>query len=39
MGPLVLEVGLGHMTDPSMVIGKATIPDLTPLGAKGHIKG
>lgn len=39
MGALVFEVGLGHMSDVSMVIGRASIPDITPLISKGQIQG
>lgn len=39
MGAMVFEVGLGHMTDPSMVIGCVEVPELSSLVAKGCIEG
>ncbi len=39
MGAVAFDVGLGHMTDPSMVIGRATVPDLVPLLTDGRIAG
>lgn len=39
MGTVMFEVGLGHMTDSSMVIGCAMVPDMMPLLTKGHLRG
>lgn len=39
MGAVVFEVGLGHMSDASMVIGWASVPDASPLVAKGQMQG
>lgn len=39
MGAVAFEVGLGHMTDPSMVIGRAVVPDLVVLMSKRQVSG
>lgn len=39
MGAVVFEVGLGHMTDSSMLIGWASVPDMTHLVTKGCMEG
>lgn len=39
MGTMIFEVGLGHMSDASMVIGTASVSDVTQLVAKGQVQG
>ena len=39
MGAVGFEVGLGHMTDPSMVIGRAVVPDLGALTSRRQVSG
>ena len=39
MGPLQLEVGLGHMKETSMVIGRAAVEDLTDLPDTRAVSG
>ena len=39
MGRLVFEVGLGNMTESSMVIGTATVGNLVALTTEGLIEG
>ena len=39
MGALQLEVGLGHMRDASMVIGRANVANLTALPVEGSLFG
>ena len=35
----MLEVGLGHMTDSSMVIGRAAVSDVMSLVTTGQLEG
>ena len=37
MGSLTIQIGLGHMTDQSMVIGQAVLPNLTKLSPTSPI--
>ena len=39
MGSLTLLVGLGHMTDSSMVIGQAVVPNIKQLTPNSPLKG
>ena len=39
MGSLAFQIGLGHMTDDSMVIGQAVITNLTGLSVTNPLKG
>ena len=39
MGSLTFQVGLGHMTDNSMVIGQAVVPSLKQLTPNSSLKG
>ena len=39
MGSLTFQVGLGHMTDSSMVIGQAVVPSLKQLTPSYPLKG
>ena len=39
MGSLTLLVGLGHMTDPSMVIGQTVVPNIKRLTPNSPLKG
>ena len=39
MGSLVFQIGLGHMTDDSMVIGQAVITNLSGLSVTNPLKG
>ena len=39
MGPLQLQIGLGHMIEDSMVIGQSTIPELSVLAASNPVEG
>ena len=39
MGALVCDIGLGRLTDDSMLIGQAIIPSLVKLTPKSSIKG
>ena len=39
MGSLTFQVGLGHMTDSSMVIGQAVVPSLNLLSTSSPLKG
>ena len=39
MGSLTFQVGLGHMTDSSMVIGQAIVPSLNQLSTSSPLRG
>ena len=39
MGSLLFQIGLGHMTDDSTVIGQAVVTNLAGLSATNPIKG
>ena len=39
MGSLMFQIGLGHMTDDSMVIGQAVITNLSGLSVTNPLKG
>lgn len=39
MGPLQLQIGLGRMTEDSMVIGQSTIPELSVLTPSNPVEG